>query len=52
LRKIECAEVISQQQYLHISSAGILSKTQKPRVYLVDFDKLALFNGLHRASIF
>ena len=33
-------------------SAGISSKAWKPGVHCIDFDKLVLFNGLRRASIF
>lgn len=33
-------------------STGILFKVQKPSVCRIDFDKLSLFNSLHRASIF
>lgn len=33
-------------------STGILFKVQEPSVCRIDFDKLSLFNSLHRASIF
>ena len=33
-------------------STRVLSKAQKPGVYRIDFDKLALFNGLHPPSTF
>ena len=33
-------------------STGVLSKAQKPGVYRIDFGRLALFDGLRRASTF
>ena len=38
--------------YNNRMSAGISSKAQKPGVHCIDFDKLVLFHGLRRASIF
>ena len=50
-----CAKLLAPKQFGDCEnriSTGILSQVSKPSVICIDFDKLALFNGLHCASIF